>query len=134
MTKVTEPYETFKSTKRLSERLLLKNRREGLTVTFQALTKKMVFFEEKHDDLIRKILQERWEALTTEQQNEWKQLGINVFMDGKTFFKQQEKKSMTQGFYGVATYGATKVKGIIKTKYSTLYGEAIYGISKYRSK
>jgi len=132
MAKVEEPYETFKSTKRLSERFLLKNRREGNTVTFQSLTKKMVFFKETHDDHIRKILQERWDALTTEQKNEWEQLGIAVFMDGKTLFKQQEKKSMTQGFYGIARYGATRYRGIIKTKYSTLYGEAIYGVSKYR--
>jgi len=134
MAKIEGPYETFRTTKRLSERLLLKNRREGDTVTFKALTKKMVFFKETHDDLIRKILQERWDALTTEQKNEWQQLGITVFMDGKTLFKQQEKKSMTQGFYGIAAYGATRNKGIIKTKYSTLYGETIYGVGKYRSK
>jgi len=134
MAKVILPNDTLSATKRIGERLLLKDRREGLTITFQALTRKMAFFKETHDNLIRAILEERWNALTTEQKNEWRQLGAAVFMDGETFYKQQEKKSMTQGFYGVAVYGATKNNGIIKTKYSPLYGEAIYGVGKYRSK
>lgn len=134
MSKVNNPYDEFRATKRLSKRLLLKNRREGDTVTFQSLTKKMVFFRQTHDDLIQKTLQERWDALTKEKKLEWQILGVKVLMDGETHFKQQEKKSMTQGFYGVATYGATRNKGIIKTKYSTLYNDAVYGVNKYRNK
>lgn len=134
MAKITEPYDTFKSTKRLAERLLLKNRREGITVTFQSLTKKMVFFRPQHDDFIRTILKNRWDNLTAGQKEEWEQLGATVLMSGEVLYKQQEKKSMTQGFYGVAKYGATRNKGIIKTKYSTIYGDTIYGVGKYRNK
>lgn len=134
MAKVSNPNETLSTTKRLGERLLLKNRREGNTITFQGLTKKMVFFKQNHDDLIRRQLAERWTGLTDDQRNEWNARGAAVFMEGIILFKQQEKKSMTQGFYKIATYGATKYKGIIKTKYSTLYGEAIYGVNKYTGK
>ena len=133
MAKVTNPNDEFSTTKRLGERFLLKNRKEGLTVTVQALTRKMVFFKENHDDLVKTEIQRRWDILSPSEKNEWRLLGEGVFMDGETFYKQQEKKSMTQGFYGVATYGATRYSGTLKSKYSTIYGEAIYGVSPYRA-
>jgi len=117
MAKVTSPNETFKSTKRLAGRLLLKNRREGITVTHQALTKKMLFFKPEDADGIKTILQERWNNLAGEGKQNWEDLGENVLMDGETLFKQEEKKSMTQSFYGVARYGATKYKGQLRTIY-----------------
>ena len=133
MAKVISPNETFETTKRVGERILLKNRREGFTVTVQALTRKMVFFKENNDDLIKNQLQTRWEALTPAEKNEWEQLGAVVFMDGETFYKQEEKKSMTQGFYKIAIYGATRTRGVIKTIYSTIYGDTVYGVGKYRA-
>lgn len=132
MAKVTDPYDDFKTSRRAGKDILLKNRREGFTVTLQALTRKMVFFKENHDDLITTEIKRRWDLLSPGQKAEWETLGNGVYMDGKTYYKQQEKKSMTQGFYGVAVYGATRNLGVIKTKYSTIYGEAIYGVSKYR--
>jgi len=134
MAKIIEPENTFKTTKRLSERILLKNRREGITVSLQSLTKEMIFFRPEHSDLIKTKLAQRWENLSQEEKNKWNLLGANIFMDGETLFKQQEKKSMTQGFYGLATYGATRSYAIIATKYSTLYSETIYGVGKYRFK
>lgn len=134
MAKVEEPYDTFKATKRLGKRLLLKNRREGDIVNLQSLTKKMVFFRKEYDPKIKEELQKTWEKLTPDEKEKWKQLGEQVYMDGETLYKQQRKKEMTQGFYGIAVYGATRYKGITKTKYSTSYGEAIYGVSKYRGK
>lgn len=117
MAKVTNPNDTFKSTKRLSERLLLKNRREGITVTHQSLTKKMLFFKPEDAGSIKIILQERWNNLTTGEKQSWEDLGENVLMDGETLYKQEEKKSMTQAFYGVAKYGATRYKGQLRTIY-----------------
>lgn len=134
MAKVILPNDTLAATKRLGERLLLKNRREGDTVTLQSLTKKMVFFKENHDDKIRAELQKLWDELRPEYREEWELLGQTVYMDGETLFKQEQKKAMTQGFYGVAIYGVTKYDGIIKTKRSTIYGEAIYGVDRYTAK
>lgn len=130
---VTDPNDEFKNTKRLGERILLKNRKEGSIVTMQALTRKMVFFKETHDDLIKTEIQKRWDELSPAEKNEWRLLGEGVYMDGETFYKQQEKKSMTQGFYKIATYGATRNKGVLKSIYSTIYGEIFYGVGKYRA-
>lgn len=134
MAKVILPNDTLANTKRLGKRLLLKNRREGDTITLQALTRKMVFFRPQHDDKIGAELIKRWEELPPEYKEEWEFLGQGVYMDGKTLFFQEEKKAMTQGFYGVAVYGATRYQGIIKTKRSTIYGEAIYGVDVYTAK
>ena len=134
MAKVTDPYDTFKNTKRLGQRLLLKNRREGNTITLQSLTKKMVFTTEKWTDNASEEITKNWNALSSDDKQHWRELGAEVFMEGETLFRQEEKKRMINGFYNIATYGATRYKGIAETKYSRFYKEAVYGLTVYRNK
>lgn len=134
MAKVTEPNDTFKNTKRLSERLLLKNRREGITVTLQSLTKKMVFTTGKWTDNANEEITKQWNAFTTEEKQYWNNLGEQVYMTGETLFRQEAKKAILNGFYNIATYGVTRYKGFAETKYSIHYGKAVYGVTEYRNK
>jgi len=134
MAKVTEPIDPFLISKRLGFNIVLRNRKEGLTVSIFKPLKAASFFEPESDTITKEIIQERWDNLTTEEKETWNEWGEEIGLTGEQLYKLEEKKSMSTGIYNLAKYGGTKVYGVLLTKYSTVYNLAIYGVNKYTGK
>lgn len=131
MAKVNLPISTFEISKRLGSDVLLKKRKEGFTVTFRNKEKILQFLETEENSIIKTQLNEEWELLPAGEKSEWEDLGEEVGLNGQAFFTIEMKKSFEQGFYELATYGATKYNGISLTIYSTIYNVAVYGVNTY---
>ena len=132
MTKISDPLPEFEISKRIGQKILLKKRKEGFTVSYTKEPAKPIFFEAGTATITTDALQERWNNLSAEEKTNWEASAAVLSMTGETLFKMQEKKSMVTGFYNYATYGGTKIYGILLTIYSTVYNLATYGKEKYR--
>ena len=132
MAKVIDPIDPLKVSKRLGQNVILRQRKEGLTMSFHKPQKAPVFFAPSPDTIVKKEITARWENKTEEEKDAWEENGRKINLSGKTFFSMQEKKSMSTGFYNLGQYGGTKNNGVLLTIYSTIYKIATYGVNKYR--
>ena len=134
MAKVTNPSITLTADRKAGQRIILKDRKEGLTISWQSFTKKIRFFNIEQNLFYANILTARYDNLSPQQKQDYEDVGKLIYMDGETYFRTKEKKAMDEGSYKKGYYNGIYYYGILRTKYSYEYDTFQYKAGKYRNR
>lgn len=105
MAKVVDPDESFKLYQSKANSLVLRNRKEGYTVSKIGKPTNVPQASRTIIEAIRDAKNKQWRELTDEQRLAWSNLAVDNQQTGYQLFFQEGWKQQLNSRYGYARYG-----------------------------